>query len=40
MQSIIFWENKKDVLFAHIITNLKTMGVSKHDFLAWVEANC
>lgn len=39
-RSIVFWENKKEVPFAHITTNLISMGVSKQDFLAWVAANC
>lgn len=39
-QSIIFWGNKKEVPFAHITTNLKTMGVDKTEFLLWIKDNC
>ena len=39
-QSIIFWGNEKEIPFAHISTNLKTMGVSKAEFLIWAKENC
>lgn len=39
-RSVIYRGAKKEVPFFHIATNLKTMGVTKEDFLAWIENNC
>ena len=40
VMSIIFWENKKEVPFAHITTCLQTMKISKQEFLDWLKNNC
>lgn len=39
-RTVTFWGSKKEVPGFHIETCLKTMGVSKEDFLEWVESNC
>ena len=39
-RSIIFRNAPKEIPFAHIITNLDTMGVSIEDFLSWIAKNC
>ncbi len=40
LRSVIFRGAEKEIPFAHIVTNLQTLGVSKKDFLSWVETNC
>jgi hypothetical protein len=40
IRSIIFRGAEKEVPFAHINSNLKSMGVPKEDFLDWVAENC
>ena len=39
-QSIIFRGAEKEIPFDHIITNLRTMGVPKEEFIKWIEDNC
>ncbi len=39
-QSIIFRGSEKEIPFAHIATNLETMGHSKEYFFEWIEKNC
>lgn len=40
MQSIIFRGAEKEIPFAHIKTNLSTMGIDKDVFLEWIKENC
>ncbi len=40
IRSIIFRGAEKEIPFAHIATNLASMGVSKEEFLVWVKDNC
>jgi len=39
-RSIIHREKDKDIPGFHIKSNLKTMGISREDFLKWVKENC
>lgn len=40
IRSIIFWENKKDMPFSHVASNLQSMGIAKEEFLSWLAENC
>lgn len=40
VQSIIFRGAEKEIPFAHISTNLITIGIEKDFFLQWVKENC
>lgn len=40
IRSVIFRGAEKEIPFAHITTNLSSMGVEKSIFLAWVKDNC
>ena len=39
-RSIIFRGAEKEIPFAHINTNLTTMGITKEEFLKWIKKNC
>ena len=39
-RSIIFRPADKEVPLAHLKSNLETLGISKVDFLTWVNNNC
>lgn len=40
VRSIVFRGAKKEIPFAHISSNLSSMGVPKEEFLGWVKENC
>ncbi|TAE33469.1 MAG: hypothetical protein EAZ91_02325 [Cytophagales bacterium] len=40
IQSIIFRGAEKEIPFAHIATNLTTMGRTKEYFLDWIAQSC
>lgn len=39
-QSIMFRAADKEIPFAHVQTNLMTMGVPKAKFWDWIDKNC
>lgn len=40
LRSIIFRDQEKEIPFAHIKSNLQSMGVTVEEFWAWEALNC